>query len=263
MFLSLGFNACGDKSIAIDDQEDASTDSSPSNSSGASGSTSTQSTATGSVSPSSMVNPSTSKPPEDGGSGADTSTLADAQSTASECGGPGQECCAGASCDDGFVCIYESPNSDNDGGLVVFDAGRNNQAIFDGGGFDFPDSSFQAIDAGISDTDDVPEGPAGVCAPCGGEDERCCAASTCHEGLSCDSKGFGPNAELSCVALPGEDGAASPQDSGQSTDEPDAAAECGGLEQACCPGRRGQCDDGLECDVRPPAGLEGNVCIED
>ncbi len=207
--------------------------------------------------------------------------------TGGDCGGPGEPCCAEMACNGGFVCIALDIVPD----LVGLD-----------GGWGFSDGG-TVVDAGSVD---VPEVPSGICAPCGGEGETCCAENACNDGFSCETLPL-PGEVNSCVANPvavvdgGSDAAIGEScgvegqnccqgrgmggvcDEGLDCDNPgtpdladsecvdlggdvqtDSGGECGGLDQPCCEGRRGNgiCNDDLECDGNPPRGLEGDVCVE-
>jgi hypothetical protein len=299
----LFLSACGEKAAPIDGDDGGGTtftsdDGESSNSTSSITNASTQG---------SNVSPAGSSSATSAGqdAGQVTSPELDA-SSGDECGREGHPCCARSSCDDGLVCVDE-PSSVEDAGLVVFDGGRNNQVLvdggstFDGGSFDAGNTSVPTtLDAGDSSEFVV---PTGVCAPCGAEDERCCAQGTCDQGLSCETSGLGMEAVRSCIDVgcgavgeqccPGDQGGecddglicndrrgdglensecepgASSADAGQTeneagaSSEPDAAAACGGLDQACCTGRGAQCEDGLECERRRPAGREGDVCVEE
>lgn len=209
------------------------------------------------VSPSGTMDPITSKPVVDAG---DDDAGNEAGAATNDCGGALQVCCARFSCEEGLVCVDEP--SANDGGSVAFDAGRNNH-VSDAGGADTRAANLPVDAAAVADAA-PPVATSGICAPCGAEDERCCAENACDQGLSCQGSGFGANAAQRCEPAASVDAAGINEDGGVANEDVDAATnECGGVDQACCPSRGRQCDRGLQCDRRPPAGREGDVCIED
>ncbi len=208
---------------------------------------------------------------------------AGATGTSDDCGGAGEPCCAEMACNGGFICNVLDIEPD----LVGLD-----------GGWGFSDAG-TVLDGSL-------DLPAGICAPCGGEGEVCCAENACNDGFSCETLQL-PFEVNSCVANPvavvdgGLDAATGEScggegqnccqgrgmggvcDDGLDCDNPgtpdladsecvdsggdvqtDSGSECGGLDQPCCEGRRGNgvCNDELECDGNPPRGLEGDVCVE-
>lgn len=182
----------------------------------------------------------------------------------STCGGAGQECCAEATCNGGFVCVMgqqRPPAVDEDAGSLAFDGGSANQLAGDGGSLGVPPIDIlPGTDAGLiaPPPPEQPE-PAGMCEPCGSEDQRCCAQDACDDGFSCEASGFRPNGARSCVA------ADAPASDGGANASVDAAPgeTCGGEGQTCCAGVGGQdptCDDGLECNDPPGGGIGNSEC---
>lgn len=209
------------------------------------------------------VNP-TPTPTSDGGNPGEQ-TGDEGADGGSTCGGAGQECCAEATCSGGFVCVMgqqRPPVADSDAGFMAFDGGFANQRIGDGGLGVPPIDIFPGTDAGLIAPPPPPvePEPVGMCQPCGGEDQRCCAEDACDDGFACEASGGRPNAPRSCVA------SESPVSDGGANASVDAAPgeTCGGEGQTCCPGVRGQdptCDDGLECNDAPGDGVDNSECV--
>lgn len=202
---------------------------------------------------------------EDAGKG-DASVDAGGQSA---CGGAGEPCCGDTQCGGGLVCVaapLELPTFEDSG--VAVDGGGFGDIIAilgDGGWLGFDGGiALPSFDGGLI----APPQAGGICEACGGEGERCCAEQACNDGFACEAERPGPNAPQTCVAaeVPAvtDGGEAGVPDAARVDAGGDAATECGGLDQPCCEGRgaQGVCGDGLECDGRPPRGLEGDVCVE-
>ncbi len=197
----------------------------------------------------------------------ETETDGDAAVDQSDCGGEGQPCCEGSVCGDGFLCVQSEPSA-GDAGVGEFDGGNfAPQGLASDAGAD-AGAVEDATDAGVGAAADasVEEEHPGMCEPCGGEGEQCCAEETCAEGYLCEQSGVGPNASFACEVDPdapvmGDDGGTDQEPEGDGGTDQEPEPECGGDGEICCANDSGgSCDDGLECTPGPEPGLSDSVC---
>lgn len=260
--LTLGLvSACGDDSNTSTPPVDVTGDAA-SSSSGADGGADPGTSGPQGETPSGSANGGSN---DGGGSGLETrestgGSADDGGASGETCGGGGQACCAAQQCNGGFVCVAGAPES------AVTDAGAGpNLAESDAGFGGGRPRRGVAVDAGGAARDasaDAPMPSAGMCEPCGGEGDLCCAEDACDDGLSCETVRPWPDAPRSCVASP-----AATDDAGRQPpvlSEAGATASCGSEGAQCCDGRRGgdpTCDEGLSCDDPFGDGLDNSTCV--